>query len=49
MHPVVTPDPGQPDGAGRSGLFGTVVDVPADAPAFHRVLGLAWLDPAWTG
>ncbi len=46
--PVVTPDPEQPDGSGREGLFGTVVPVPAAAPLFDRVLGLAGRDPAWS-
>jgi uncharacterized protein (TIGR03086 family) len=34
--------------AGRDGLFGPVVDVPADAPAFDRALGFAGRDPAWS-
>jgi uncharacterized protein (TIGR03086 family) len=34
--------------AGREGLFGPVVDVPADAPAFDRALGFAGRDPGWT-
>ena len=37
----------QPDRA-RDGLFGPVVDVPADAPAFDRALGFAGRDPAWS-
>ncbi|MBA3780584.1 TIGR03086 family metal-binding protein [Nocardioides sp. InS609-2] len=44
--PIVTPE--DADGAGRDGLFGRVVDVPDDAPAFDRVLGLAGRDPGWT-
>jgi uncharacterized protein (TIGR03086 family) len=34
--------------ANRDGLFGPVVDVPADAPAFDRALGFAGRDPMWT-
>jgi uncharacterized protein (TIGR03086 family) len=34
--------------AGREGLFGPVVQIPQDAPAFDRALGFAGRDPAWT-
>lgn len=33
---------------GREGLFGPVVDVPADASTWHRALGRSGRDPAWT-
>lgn len=32
---------------GREGLFGPAVDIPADAPPLHRVLGLSGRDPSW--
>jgi len=35
------------EAAGREGLFGPVVDVPADAPLLDRALGLSGRDPAW--
>ena len=39
----------QPEQAAfREGLFGPVVDVPADAPSFDRALGFAGRDPGWT-
>jgi uncharacterized protein (TIGR03086 family) len=39
----------QPDqAASRQGLFGQVVEVPADAAAFDRALGFAGRDPGWT-
>jgi uncharacterized protein (TIGR03086 family) len=36
------------DPQARGGLFGPIVDVPADAPALDRVVGLAGRDPAWS-
>ncbi|MEV6659268.1 TIGR03086 family metal-binding protein [Nocardia fluminea] len=35
------------DPAGTPGLFGPIVEVPADAPALDRLLGLTGRDPAW--
>lgn len=34
--------------AGREGLFGPAVPVPADAPLFARALGYAGRDPEWS-
>lgn len=36
------------EAASREGLFGPVVDVPAEAPLFDRALGLSGRDPAWS-
>lgn len=33
---------------GPEGLFGPVVDVPADAPLLDRVIGLSGRNPSWT-
>lgn len=45
--PWTTTASAQPEhAADREGLFGPVVDVPGDAPAFD--LGFAGRDPAWT-
>jgi uncharacterized protein (TIGR03086 family) len=46
--PIVTPEESDPDGSGRGDLFGAVVAVPADAPPFDRVLGLAGRKPDWS-
>ncbi|MFE1593649.1 TIGR03086 family metal-binding protein [Nocardia sp. NPDC058705] len=35
------------DPAGTPGLFGPIVEIPADAPEFDRLLGLTGRDPAW--
>jgi uncharacterized protein (TIGR03086 family) len=35
------------EAAGREGLFGPVVDVPADASLLDRALGFSGRDPAW--
>jgi uncharacterized protein (TIGR03086 family) len=35
--------------AAREGLFGPVVEVPADAPTLDRVLGLSGRSPHWRG
>jgi uncharacterized protein (TIGR03086 family) len=43
-----TTDSARPENlANREGLFGSVVDVSEDAPAFDRALGFAGRDPAW--
>lgn len=36
-----------PDPQARAGLFGPIVDVPAEAPQLAQVLGLAGRDPGW--
>jgi uncharacterized protein (TIGR03086 family) len=34
-------------GADRRGLFGPIIDIPADAPELDRLLGLTGRDPKW--
>jgi uncharacterized protein (TIGR03086 family) len=36
------------EAAAREGVFGPVVDVPADAPMLDRAIGLSGRDPAWS-
>jgi uncharacterized protein (TIGR03086 family) len=36
------------DPESRQGIFGPVVDVPADAPLLDRAIGLSGRDPSWT-
>ena len=36
-----------PDEQQREGIFGPVVEVPADAPLLDRVMGLSGRDPGW--
>jgi uncharacterized protein (TIGR03086 family) len=35
------------EGAGTEGLFGPVVEVPAEAPVIDRIIGLSGRDPSW--
>jgi uncharacterized protein (TIGR03086 family) len=44
----VAPTVEQSGGQGVPGLFGPVVDVPADAPALDRLLALTGRNPSWT-
>jgi uncharacterized protein (TIGR03086 family) len=48
VHGFVAQFSGPGQEAARAGLFGPVVDVPADAPLLDRVLGLAGRDPDWS-
>jgi uncharacterized protein (TIGR03086 family) len=47
VHGFVAQFSGPGQEAARQGLFGPVVDIPADAPLLDRVVGLAGRDPAW--
>jgi uncharacterized protein (TIGR03086 family) len=48
VHGFVAQFSGPGQEAAREGLFGPVVDVPADAPLLDRVVGLAGRNPAWS-
>ena len=48
MHDFVAQFSAPGQEAAREGLFGPVMDVPADAPLLDRVVGLAGRDPAWS-
>ncbi len=45
---LVTPLADPEQAAGRDGLFGPAVAVPADAPLLDRLIGLSGRDPAWS-
>lgn len=47
VHRFVSEFSGPRKDADREGLFGPEVPVPADAPLFHRVLGMTGRDPSW--
>ena len=48
VHGFVARFSGPGQEAARQGLFGPVVEVPADAPLLDRVVGLAGRDPTWS-
>ena len=48
VHGFVAQFSGPGQEAAREGLFGPVVEVPADAPLLDRVVGLAGRDPDWS-
>jgi uncharacterized protein (TIGR03086 family) len=48
VHGFVAEFSGPGQEALREGIFGPVVDVPADAPLLDRVIGLTGRDPAWS-
>ena len=48
VHGFVSQFSGPGQEASREGLFGPVVDVPADAPLLDRVIGMAGRDPGWS-
>ena len=47
VHRFVSEFSGPGKDADREGLFGPEVPLPADAPLFHRVLGMTGRDPSW--
>lgn len=48
VHAFVAEFAGPGQDAVREGIFGPVVEVPADAPLLDRVIGLTGRDPAWS-
>lgn len=48
VHGFVAPFAEAGQEAAREGLFGPVVEVPADAPLLDRVIALSGRDPAWS-
>lgn len=48
VHGFVAPFSAPGQESARQGLFGPVVEVPADAPLLDRVVGLTGRDPAWS-
>jgi uncharacterized protein (TIGR03086 family) len=48
VHGFVAEFSGPGQEALREGIFGPVVEVPADAPLLDRVIGLTGRDPAWS-
>ncbi|MGH9187287.1 MAG: TIGR03086 family metal-binding protein [Acidimicrobiales bacterium] len=48
VHDFVAQFSGPGQEVGRAGLFGPVVEVPADAPLLDRVIGLTGRDPGWS-
>lgn len=48
VHGFVAQFSGPGQETSREGIFGPVVDVPAEAPLVDRVVGMTGRDPAWT-